>query len=206
MDEYRPNSHKFKEGKTELVPEKKIEKVVTGAVQTRKKSGIQKFAEAFLTEDMSVVKDYILTDVLIPAIKNGIWNTVSDGLGMALGIDVERSKKSRPTASRISYGSYFDDRNQRRDERKQTGHSAQSGRSFDDIVFDSIGDAELVLEKMEEILSAYGVVSVADLYDMAELDCPHTYNKYGWTNLASAKVRPVRGGYVIDLPRAMPLN
>lgn len=206
MEEYRSNSHKSREGQTEIAPVKKVEKVVTDTVQTRKKTGVQKLAEAFIAEDMNTVRDYILTDVVIPTIKNCIWEVICDGLGMAMGVTTDRFKRNQAPASRISYSSYYDDRNRQRDDRRSPEGYARSGRSFDDIVFRSRGDAELVLEKMDEMVSVYSVVSVADMYDMAELDCPHTYNKYGWTNLRKAAVKPVKGGYIIDLPRAMPLN
>ena len=50
-------------------PERKIESVVSGKVKTKKKSEMSKFKNAFISEDVSNVKDYIFMDVLIPAIK-----------------------------------------------------------------------------------------------------------------------------------------
>ena len=36
MEEYKPNSHKSKEEQKNLVPEKRVEKVISGTVKSRK--------------------------------------------------------------------------------------------------------------------------------------------------------------------------
>ena len=61
--------------------------------------------------------------------------------------------------------------------------------------------------RVNDIIDQYGIVSVADLYDLANLDHPpYTMNKYGWTNIAGAKAMRVRDGYALKLPRAVPIN
>ena len=42
---------------------------------------------------------------------------------------------------------------------------------FEDIVFDSPSDARKTLSAMREIINDYGHVSVADLYDLAGINC-----------------------------------
>ena len=37
MEEYKPNSHKSKEEQKNLVPEKRVEKVISGTVKSKKK-------------------------------------------------------------------------------------------------------------------------------------------------------------------------
>ena len=41
MEEYKPNSHKSKEEQKNLVPEKRVEKVISGTVKSKKKSEYQ---------------------------------------------------------------------------------------------------------------------------------------------------------------------
>ena len=62
MSTYKSNSHRSKEE----VENKKVEKVVKGAVKTKKKSGSTRFKDVFIAEEASSVKDYILMDVLLP--------------------------------------------------------------------------------------------------------------------------------------------
>ena len=59
---------------------------------------------------------------------------------------------------------------------------------------------------MNEIIDRYGVVTVADLYDMADLSAPYTSNKYGWTSVRNVEIGRVRDGYVLKLSRAMPID
>ena len=73
MEEYKPNSHKSKEEQKDLVPEKRVEKVISGTVKPKKKSEMQKFADVFISEDVNNVKSYIVMDVLVPAIKKAIY-------------------------------------------------------------------------------------------------------------------------------------
>lgn len=72
MEEYKPNSHKSKEERKESIPEKHVEKVISGTVKPKKKSEMQKFADVFISEDVNNVKSYIVMDVLVPAIKKAI--------------------------------------------------------------------------------------------------------------------------------------
>ena len=56
-EEYKSNSHRSKEGKTEaLTDRKKVEKVVHGRVRTKPKSGISKITDIFISEDAANVK------------------------------------------------------------------------------------------------------------------------------------------------------
>ena len=59
---------------------------------------------------------------------------------------------------------------------------------------------------MCEAIETYQMVSVADLYDLVGVTGDYTDNKYGWTNLRNAKVVRVRDGYMIDLPKALPIQ
>jgi len=62
---------------------------------------------------------------------------------------------------------------------------------------------------MMESIERYKYVSVADMYDMADLTAPFTSNKYGWTrvsDVARADIVKVDGDYVIKLPRVEPLD
>lgn len=204
MEEYKSNSHRSKQITTadhDPLPEKKTEKVVTGGVKQRKKSGASKMGEVFVPGDMDSVKQYILMDVLVPSIKRAISDIVCNGINMLLG-EPPRSSKSSSQGARVSYRAYYD---QRDDRREYNGTRAKSNYSYDDIIFDNRGDAEEVLLRMEELLDRFDAVSVADLFDMAGISCNYTDNKYGWTDLDNARVERVRDGYIIRLPRATTL-
>ena len=202
MEEYKPNSHKFKEDQKGSVPEKKVEKVITGTVKSKKKSEIQKFTDVFISEDVNNVKSYILLEVLVPAIKKAISDIVTNGIDMILYGGTGKTK-SNSTASKISYRSYYDGGNIRRD---YSTTRTKTGYNYDDIILDNRGEAEEVLSRMDELISTYSLVSVADLYDLVGVTGNYTDNKYGWTDIRSASVIRVRDGYMLKLPKALPLN
>ena len=208
MEEYKSNSHKSKENQKGSIPEKKVEKVIAGTAKSKKKSEIQKFAGVFLPEDVDNVKSYILFDVIIPLIKRAISDTVE-----AILYPEGRSGKTS-TASKISYRSYYEKPDGRsRDYNKPDGRSrdyntfrTRTGYNYDDIILDNRGEAEDVLSRMDELISTYGLVSVADLYDLVGITGNYTDNKYRWTDIRSTSVIRVRDDYMLKLPKALPLN
>ena len=71
------------------------------------------------------------------------------------------------------------------------------------IVFEHRNDALVALSNLKDIFDLYYVVSVADLYDQAEIKCDYTYGRFGWKDhdaIHNAKIIKVKGGYTIDLP------
>ena len=59
---------------------------------------------------------------------------------------------------------------------------------------------------MQDVIARYGVVTVADLYDMADRTAPYTSQKYGWMDVSTAETQRVRDGYILKLPRAYPID
>lgn len=179
---------------------KRVEKpVAVGKV--KKKSEIKKLSDVFLAEDVSSVGNYILMDVVIPAIKKTVSDIVRDGVDMML-FGGKRSSGSSGTSGRyVSYSKMGDRREEYRD------HSGQRTRySHEDIILETRGDAEMVLSQMTDIIEEYDQVAVSDLYDLVGITGNYTDNKYGWTNLRNAEVITVRDGYMLKLPKAIPLK
>lgn len=199
--EVKSNSHKSKqEAKNNAAEtEKRVTKVVKGPVKT-KKNEMRKFRDVFISEDVKNVRSYIFMDVLVPAVKDALANIVTDGINMILYGESRRGSRKAGSAGNVSYTAYYNNK------QASSNTRSRSGFDYDDIVFGNRGEAEAVLTQMDELIDRYGVVRVADLYDMADLSAPFTSNKYGWTNIRSAEVARVRDGYVIRLPRAMALD
>lgn len=199
---YKPNSHKYREEQQETTAQDKpkVEPVLANPAKV-KKSGIRKLKGNIISEDARNVKSYLLQDVIIPAIKNTIEDVVIKGIRVALrGESGARDKRSP-----VEYVSYnkVGDRGYRRPVAEARPRLATS---YADIEIETRGEAEAVLRSLRDQLETYGLVSVADLCEMVRIRSEYTDHKYGWTNLDSARVEAVRGGYVLDLPRAIPLN
>ena len=67
-------------------------------------------------------------------------------------------------------------------------------------------EAEKVLQSMDDLIDTYGIVSVADYYDLVDVTSQYTDNHYGWTDIRNARVVRVSDGYMIKLPKALPIN
>lgn len=196
MEVYPGNSHK-KRTTTEKEEPKKIEKVITGAVVTRKKTLIRRFTETFLGEDVGSVSSYLIQDVFIPAAKSTMYEMVRGGFEMLIfGEAKDGSHSRRERGSRVSY-----DKISYRDERRDMSPRNRARHNFDDVVIESRTEADDVINCLVDLIEDYGFASVADLYDLVGITPNFTDNKYGWDNLRSAKPERVRDGYRLDLPR-----
>lgn len=212
-NEYPPNSNTSKKNtKNEKAVkatddnEREIRRVVKKKATMKKKSLGSKVAETFVGDDVADVKEYIIFDVLIPAIKNIVVDSVTSGVNMLLFGNSER----KPTNihrdggySRVSYGSYYDKPS--RSNRHQ-GTSVIRTIDFEQMIFDSRVDAESVLDEMADIVARYNFVSVADVCTMTGVESRYTYNNYGWTDVSAGYVKRVRDGYIIDLPSPRPFD
>lgn len=181
----------------------KVRKIAQG--KTRKRGLGRKFADVFLSEDVSDVKGYILRDVLVPAIKETIWDVASGALDMTLFGNRRYHGSSQPSYSRYYSGS--NGRNKGRDSGyRDDGPKARPLTGVKDIILDDRGAAEEVLGNMIDYIKDYGAVSVADLYEMVGITGQFTDNAWGWFDLGTASVRRVREGYLLVLPKIQSLK
>lgn len=202
---YTPNSHKYKEEqKSTVTEEKRIKKVVTNPAKT-KKNEVRKLADIFISEDVSNVKNYIFMDVLVPAIKKAIYDIVTNGIDMFLYGGSGKNRSTSSGGSKVSYRNYYEQKNNG-PIRSSESNRVQTGFEYEDVVFLTRGDAESAKQQMQDIVGRYGLVTVNDLYEMAMLSAPYTSQKYGWMDVSNVEVMRVRDGYVLKLPRAVPID
>lgn len=197
MDDYKPNSHRFKEEQKQTSSEKRVvNKVAKGTSRTNKNSGINGLAKVFISEDVGNIKEYVIMDMLVPTLKKTVLGVVDMLLNGG-----NPTYTSRSSTSKVSYSRFYDEPGNSRNRSEST----TTRFDYSDIGFKTRGDAELVLDEMNNILERYGFVSIGDLYDIADMTPPpYTTNKYGWTNLSTARVERAGGDYVIRLPKARP--
>ena len=204
MDEFKSNSHRVKEEKPER---KKIEKVVTGVVKTKKKSSGRKIVEDFISEDMDSVKSHILSDVLVPALKDMFYDAVTSGLSMLLGGEGRSTGYRGASSSRESYNKYYKQKNNYATRAADTPARSRNERySYDDIILDSRAEAEEVLDVLDEYLTDFGMVSLLELYEAVGKPTNYMDSKYGWFDLKTASVARTRDGYLLKLPRIQLLD
>lgn len=204
MEEFKSNSHKSKhQTERRQLPEKRVDKAIVSGARVRKKSEARKLMDVFVPEDVEKVKSHIIFDVLIPSAKKAVYDMVTNGIEMILYGESGAGTHKSGTSSKISYRQFYDDRSARHSEQPTRMHSVVD---FEDIILEHRGEAESILERLDELVSMYGMASVADMYDLVGITAPYTANNYGWTDIRNAKVVRIRDGYVIKMPRVRPLD
>ena len=197
MDNLKPNSHKYND------EQKKLEKVVSGTVKTRSKSLSRRFADTFFNEDKESIKEYLITDVLVPAVKNTIIDLITQGINLIFYGETRKTASSSILGSKTSYNRMFG--NNQSASRHPLGRTV---KDIGDIVLDSKGEAERVIDILNDLVMQYGQATVGDLFDLLGETIPgdFTSRDWGWTNLQGAKTVRVRDGYLIDLPKCVSLK
>lgn len=217
--DYQSNSKNKKEPNDETqtvvpVPPKKIERVVVTDVIIQKPGIGRKFRNLFLEADIKSAARYVVADVLIPAARNLVVDATTKGMErLVYGDRAIRRRNYGSHESRISYNSIPSSRDRGyggsplRDAHSRNAPPVlpePRGRTLQsrDLVFSSREEADLVLEKMNDVIDQYEVVSMADLNDLVGIPSSHTDNKWGWSNLKDVKIHQVREGFLIDFPPA----
>ena len=211
MDDYKSNSYKDKKERSveprpikNDISETKVSRLAPKEpVKVRKRSGLSRSFDEFVRDDLNKVKEFAITDVIVPAIKKSISDIFKTGIDMILYHGETGSSSRRyPDSSKVSYRSYYDSAPARR-----TSYSDRRNAYYcDERIFDSRGEAEAKLAQLDDIMARYHLVRVADYCEIVGITGTYTDNDYGWTDLRTAEVVRVLEGYIIRMPRALPID
>lgn len=180
----------------------KLEKKFEGEVKVRKKSTGRKLAEIFLSEDVPDVKDYLLFDLLVPAIKDTIVNIFTSGMEMLFyGRTGGGKRHVRSGNGTVVAYDQFSNRV------KAPRSSGRSVYDVMDVVFEDRGKAELVRDQLMEFIDKYQQATVYDFYDACGVTSTnYNDNYYGWKDLRGSVVSRTHGGWVINMPEPQQLR
>lgn len=204
------NSHKEREKevpKEAEVSRDPVEKIVAGKVVTRKQSWWKRATRSLIADDAQSIGDFILVDVVIPAVRNLIADTIKGGTDRVL-YGQSRARRGvgiggEPRSLRTRYDRMADDRGE---PRRMMSRESRARHDFDEVTLDDRAEAIEVVEALITRVSRYGSASVSDLYDLVGVTGSYADQKWGWTDLTTADVRQSRGGWLLDLPRPEPLR
>ena len=141
------SSRNKKEEKKDL-PEKRVEKIANGK---RKKRGLgRRIADTFIADEVTTgsVKEYLIGDVLVPAIVDLILDMITNGaemifLGSAKGY--RRRKNDTGKNGKINYKGMSEGK-------RDISRRSRTLHDFDDVEFDSKGEAEEILDRLVEYI------------------------------------------------------
>lgn len=186
----------------------------SSAIQRKTPLGT-KLKNFFLGDSAHSVVDYIVHDVLIPAAKDAVADAVGQGIEKRLYGEVRSASRRtghRPSGGlssntnsngpRVSYDRYSSPAASRPASNAAPSRRSTGGRyDIGQIIIPTRAEAVDIIEMMFNIVNQYEVVTVAELYEMANLTSNNYMDRnHGWTNLRGAQVVRVRDGYLLDLP------
>lgn len=182
------------------VPEKRVRKVATG---TRKEAGIwKKFANVIFADSLEDAGKTIFYDLVVPTVKKMLLSSFET---MLYGGYSNRSYRDDRSRVYTDYRNQYDGRPSQRD-RDRYSYNTRDMYDVGTVTVPTRGEAELVIDQLVEIINQYGAARVADLCEAIDIPSSPTDNNYGWKDLRNAHISPGPDGFVIRLPRAIPLN
>lgn len=191
--------------KTQEKEEEQKKPVIIGKATQKKKSAGKQFVENFVNEDAETIKSHVLFDIVIPYIKDMISAGFHAALDMLLYGDGKGNYRTTSNGRRVISSS--NGKTDYTSASKPKNYAVQRQQICDDIAFENRGDADAVLDEMENIIDKYGQVSAYDYYDAAGLTCDYTLKNWGWYDLTSAVVKMTRDGdYIISMPKCVSLK
>lgn len=209
MNELPGNSYNSRkkakdDAKEEDRPE--VKKVVTGKVVQRKKGFGSTLRENLGGEDARSVGSYIFIDVLIPAVKSMLADAASQGVERLLfGDSRGRARVSSGTRTGTSYNRMYSS-SPSGTRKRELSNRGRSSHNFDEIIVESRGEAEEILDQLGNLVDDFGFAKVSDFYTLVDISGTYVDDRWGWDNLSSASTTRVRAGYRIDLPQPILLN
>jgi hypothetical protein len=197
------------EAETERVPAKKIEGVEV--VKAKKPLG-RRIRESFGGDDLKTVGKMLLVTVILPSAKDLLMDVVKEGGHRMIYGESSGRVGSSPSivgsGSRIRTTNYSTMSQSPLVVPKQQGITTLNSHEramfdFSSLVFPEQNMALEVLERLNDAITEFGIVTVADFYDfIGQTGNGFTDQKHGWNVQAfqGAEVRRVRGGFILNLP------
>lgn len=190
-------------------PVKKIEPVINGKAEQRKKTLGRRFREHFVTEGESFF-DHIVEKVVIPKsleLVNTIIAQTADAFKQGVEEALFGGRSNRPAPPpRPGHATIRTNYNGVATPPKPTATAfyqpvVRRSNVVKDVVLEYREDVELVLDTLRGVIERHGNCTLGDFYGLVDIQTNPVDEEWGWTNLASARSREVNGGYLVVLPR-----
>ena len=187
--------------------------VVNQPIVLKKKPWYVRVRESIFDGDTGTIGGYVVKEIILPAVRDTIYDMVTGGLSMALYSTPRATKGKKGTI--VNYSSYYDGRTRPKQIERADKYRTQldiyniSLPSDTDNPADKSASAKgyAALEALGDRLSIYDEVTVQDLYDVLAIgSAPATMRNWGWNDISNARVDFDRGEWVLRMPKAIPLR
>lgn len=179
--------------------EKHIEAVAQGTKVSKSKSKARQIAEIFVGGDLKETAEHVRDDVAIPALKNFLYDSLSEGLQRLLWGETKNDRRRNSTHR--DYVGYSRRARESRPTQQTSTRYSRVAQGFDDVVLATRTEAESVLSRMYDLIDNYKMVTVAEFYSLVGISAEFTDENWGWRDLRSANIQHIRDGFRINLPK-----
>jgi hypothetical protein len=206
MQDFPANSRKAKTAPDGSPEERPRVERVTSAEAVRRKRGLgRQFKETFIGGSGRGAVEYMVTEVVVPAVRDTMAEALQTGIEKLIYGDTRPRRGATPppggNAGYVNYQRISGTPTVKPPQPRMLSRRARTRQDFGEIVIASRVEADEVIERMFDILSRYGSVTVADLYELTGISSSHTDYKWGWNELRGAKAVRLRdGNFLLDLP------
>lgn len=201
--DYPSNANSKPPGDSKPKPEKEpIQGVISGKVR-RKSSKSSAFAEVGKS-----VWQYVLTEVLMPSLKDTVYEMITGGSQRAIYRD-DRPLRHGPTNyNRFQRAGSPSAPTTNPYTRRTVSPQTRSTHIFDEIILETRDEADAVLNSINDLVGQYGYATVADLFTLCNIDSQFTDGQWGWTDREAVNIRimMIHGGYLIKTPPTVPIT
>lgn len=204
MEDYKGNSNASKEALNE---EKRVTKPITTKVTEKKPSFFGKIKKKMFSDDAGHVGEYVLSDVIIPKVQGMLSDAFKSAIDFIFyGKGSGNNSNRRNGIGTISYSSYYNQNSNNIPQIPASAYKQNSVFTVRNFVFDERWVAIDVLETLRGMIDRYGGASAGDFYDLINQSHSYTDMKYGWKDLSQVEAIRDGAGWIIDFPRAIPLE
>lgn len=190
----------------------KLESVVKKGTVIQKKPNIfKRTARSMVADDMQNVGDFVVTDILAPALRNLLYDVIVGGAGRTI---FGQAQARRPGVNPGLFGTAQNLKTAYHNASSPQGPPPQQGMTkqaqarfdFSEVSLTDHSEAIYIIELLKQRTAEFGTASVADFYDLLGHTGASTDRNWGWTDLSMAKVHQNRSGFIFDLPQPVPLQ
>ena len=210
MEQYPSNTLKERnKQQAQQKPKPELKCVVTGKSKPVPQSIWSKVFVGIKPASGQTMKSFIFDEIVTPLIQRAVVEGVTGAINYLVKGDAYADRKdiSRFGKSYINYNGISSG--------KPVGGNGQyvysgknSGMDIENVWFESRVDAQRVLDEMMGVIAQYDILTINGFYDLVgrtNLIDPSN-EKFGWSDLRNAYITASRGGWIIHLPRPMPID
>lgn len=209
MEQYPSNTLKERGKNSQQKPKPELKCVVTGKSKPVPQSIWSKVFVGIKPASGQTMKSFIFDEIVTPLIQRAVVEGVTGAINYLVKGDAYADRKDTRQfgKSYINYNGISSG--------KSSGNAGQyvysgksSGMDIENVWFESRVDAQHVLDEMMGVISQYDILTVNGFYDLvgqtSRIDPSN--EKFGWSDLRNAYITASHGGWIIHLPRPMPID